>query len=140
MKRIMEVGYRGRALLILGVLDLVYAIGLAMVTFGIGGTRATDFISRAMPPGTLAAMWLIVSILCFVYAFRTWDSIAWSATVFIKVFWGVLSGVGWIVGEIPRGYIVVVIWWAFASLIWLISRWPEPTVVVIHDAPIPGEK
>lgn len=127
VRRPIRTGFRGRALLILGVLDLVYATGLAMAAFGIDGNVTTDFVSRAVPPGTLALLWLTVSVLCFTYAFRENDSIAWSAAMSVKVFWGILSGVGWLLNEIPRGYIGLAIWLAFASLVWLISRWPEPS-------------
>lgn len=118
-------GYRGRALLILGVLDSVYALGLTLAACGKTPTPAFQFASEALPGWLLALCWWVVAGLCFAYAFRLRDALAWSAAIFVKVFWGVLSGVGWLLGEIPRGYIAVGIWWAFASLVWLISTWPE---------------
>lgn len=119
-------GYRGRALLILGVLDLVLAVSTALIA--VSGPRggSAGFISRTFPPQLLSAVWLAVALACFVFAFRQHDAFAWMLAIGVKVFWGILTFTGWVTGEIAQGYLSSGIWWAFASLVWLISRWPEP--------------
>lgn len=121
-----KTGYRGRALLTLGVLDLAVAFSLIQLLLSRPGTASGGFIAKTIPPEVLAGMWLTVAILCIVFAFKRRDSLAWSFAIGIKVFWGLLSVVGWLAGEIPSGYLSGIIWWSFGGLVWLISRWPEP--------------
>jgi hypothetical protein len=122
-----NVGYRGRALLILGFLDLTVSTSLAVIALeNRTVTGATGFIARTLPAEVLATGWAVVAFLCFVFAFRRHDAFAWASAIGIKVFWGLLSVVGWMTGEIPNGYLAAGVWWAFAGLVWLISRWPEP--------------
>lgn len=125
-RKIRGTGYRGRALLILGILDIAVATSLVQLILSGRGTASSGFIARAIPPEVLAGMWVAVAASCLIFAFRERDAFGWAAAIGIKVFWGLLSLVGWFSGEIPNGYLGAVIWWAFGALVWLISRWPEP--------------
>lgn len=135
MERKLRIGYRGRALLTLAVLDFVYATGLA-----VAGTSSSGFASEAIPEWVLIALWAAVGASCLWHAFRVRDALGWSLAIGIKALWGVFAGVGWMLGEIPYGYIAAVVWWAFGMLVWVMSRWPEPVEIQVPELPYDGNR
>lgn len=122
----MVAGYRGRILLSLAVLDAVYAWGIYLASKRPIPPGSFVYIDRYIPLAVLSVVWLAVAILCCVNAFRVDDRSGWAVAILIKVFWGALGLIGWITGDVRYGYLSAAIWWAFASIVWTASRWPDP--------------
>jgi PAS domain S-box-containing protein len=72
------------------------------------------------------ALWLRVGVVCLVQAVMRQDRIAFSAAIAIKVAWSLVSALGWLTGELPRGYLSLAIWITFGGLVAVIGSWPEP--------------
>lgn len=128
MKQRAGLGRRGKALLALAILDLVYAYSLWESSRLAKPTAVAGYLVGREALLAYAALWTVTGVVLAVYAFRRWDAPGWSAAIALKVFWGGLIGVGWVTGQAPRGYLAVAIWWAFAWLVVIISGWPEVVV------------
>lgn len=114
-----RVGRRGAALLFFTLLDLVYCF--ALLTAPKPLTPQYVWMSEIMPLTAWAACWGAVGLICLWFAFRTYDTPAFTAAVSLKVGWGLLSFFGWIAGVVDRGYVSAVIWLAFAAFVALIA-------------------
>lgn len=114
-----RIGRRGAALLFFALLDVVYCYGLLtaprpLVPFYV-------WMNDIMPLVVWAACWGLVGVICLWYAFRPYDTPAFTAAVALKVGWGLLSFFGWVTGVVDRGYVSAVIWLAFAAFVSLIA-------------------
>ncbi|MGC5033090.1 hypothetical protein [Micromonospora sp. DT229] len=119
-----RVGRRGSALLVFAALDVAYATRLTTVQ-----PPATDFyawLHLPMPLWAWGALWLAVAALCTIGAWQDCDRVAFTAAIGIKVLWCSLYLSGWLLGEVPDGWVSACIWAAFAAVVWLIAGWPEP--------------
>lgn len=114
-----RLGRRGAALLFFVLLDSVYCYGLLTTPRPLVPFYA--WMDTVMPLAAFAAAWGAVGAVCLVYAFRTYDTPAFMAAVGLKVGWGVLSLLGWLAGQVDRGYVSATIWLAFAAFIFLIA-------------------
>jgi hypothetical protein len=121
-----RVGRRGSALLFFALLDLVLAASLAGAPAATRSSPTYAFLSLLLPLWAWALVWAAVGVVCLVQAFMLCDRIAFACASWLKVGWGVLNLTGWLLGEIPRGYVSAVIWLALASFVALIASWPEP--------------
>lgn len=119
-----QIGRRGCALLFFSLLDLVYATSLAADPPTANGTG--HFLASMLPLPVWAILWGSVGILCAVQAFMRSDRAAFAAASLIKVVWGIIALIGWLIGEVDRGYVSAVIWLALAAFVHVIAGWPEP--------------
>lgn len=124
--RVPVVGRRGEFLLFLFLLDMLYALSLARPAPASRQSPSIRFLTEVMPLPWWAVLWLTVGLICVVGAFGPSDRVAFAFAAALKVLWGGLSLVGWIVGVIERGWVSAVIWLAFAFFVIRIASWPEP--------------
>jgi len=79
-----------------------------------------------MPMPAWAALWGGVGALTGVGAgwrpARPW---AFATAALVKATWGMVYLVGWLAGDMPRGYLSAAIWCTFAAVVLIISAWPE---------------
>jgi hypothetical protein len=67
----------------------------------------------------------MVGLVCLVQAFMLTDRFAFAAASLLKVAWGTVYLLGWVLGQSPRGYVSAVIWLGFAGWLAIISGWRE---------------
>ncbi|MGW4476814.1 hypothetical protein ACWENQ_44785 [Nonomuraea sp. NPDC004354] len=118
-----RIGRRGAALLWFALVDVVLAASMAAAP---PDTGAYVFLARILPLWAWAIPWAAVGVLCAVQAFALDDRLAFVAASALKVGWSVLYLAGWLLGEIPHGYIGAAIWLVFAGFVQVIAGWPEP--------------
>lgn len=115
-----RIGYRGSSLLAFAVVDFIWAAYL--IVGPAGGTQV--WFGAILPIGFWAAMWIVVGVICAIYAFRRDDRHGFEAAICIKVVWSLGCLMGCVLGDVPLG--AVGIWLGFAWFVWRISGWPEP--------------
>lgn len=126
MRLIRAVGRRGCALLFFAMLDAVYCFGLLSAPRPYPATY--QWMDNILPLWVWASWWGLVGMICLVFAFRTYDTIAFVAAMSLKVAWALLSFFGWLAGVVDLGYISAAIWLAFAGFIFVIAGGiPAPT-------------
>ncbi|WP_431897939.1 hypothetical protein [Nonomuraea sp. bgisy101] len=121
-----RIGHRGSALLFFGLLDLVFAGSLIAPPLETRSSASYAFLATILPLPVWAVAWGSVGLLCAVQAFMVADRAAFVAASWLKVGWGGIYLAGWLLGEIPRGYVAAAIWLAFAGFVAVIASWPEP--------------
>ncbi|MEU7170296.1 hypothetical protein ABZ949_02245 [Micromonospora tulbaghiae] len=122
MRRLQHrVGRRGIALLVFAGIDIALAIRLATAA-----NDATDFYAWLWVLTPLAALWAGVAVICLVGALRGTDRVAFAAAIGVKVLWCTLYLCGWVIGQVPDGWVSAAVWGGFAVIVWLIAGWPEP--------------
>lgn len=122
-----RIGRRGAALMFFALLDAVYALSLLLLTPAqINGSETYRFLNSLMPIGGWAASWAAVGVLCAVQALRRSDRAAFAAASALKVVWGLVQLLGWLTGDVSRGYVAASVWLAFAGFVQLIAGWAEP--------------
>lgn len=117
-----RVGRRGAALLFFALLDVIYSVSLLSAPPG-GPYR---FLASMLPMAVWASLWGMVGLLCAAQAFMRTDRLAFAAAALIKVVWGVVQLLGWLIGDLDRGYVSAVVWLAFSAFVAVIAGWPEP--------------
>lgn len=108
---------RSEALLFFAALDYVYAYSLFNPTQPLNSQHV--WMSALLPLWAWATLWLTTAVLCTVFAFLIWDTVAFTAAVAIKVCWALLSFFGWLAGAFPMGYVAAAVWLVFA---WFVFR------------------
>jgi hypothetical protein len=114
-----RVGRRGAALLFFVFLDAIYSIALLTAPKPLVPYYA--WLADILPLTVWAGYWGIVAAICLWYAFRAYDTPAFTAAVALKVGWGLLAAFGWIAGQVDRGYVSAAIWLGFAAFVFLIA-------------------
>lgn len=117
-----RIGRRGCALLFFALLDIVYAASLLSAPTS-GSYR---FLASMLPLAAWASLWAAVGALCLVQAFMRTDRAAFAAASLIKVMWGVVQLLGWILADLDRGYVSAIVWLALAGFVHVIAGWAEP--------------
>jgi hypothetical protein len=129
-------GRRGMALLFFAMLDAIYGLSLIIPD---QATRAGDqfrWLSSIAPLWGWASLWFAVSLACLVAAFQTFDRVGFTAAIFLKLMWGLLTLTGWLVAGVDRGYVSAAIWLTAAGFVWIISGWPEPGKETLWTTPM----
>src|SRR5215213_10409504 len=121
-----HIGRRGAFLLFLAEVDLIYALGMLFPTSLSLSYPTTRFLMQVSPLWVWGLLWLVVGIICLIFAFREKDAIAYAAAMFLKVLWGLTFLLGWIFTGVERGYQSSAVWLTFAAICLLIATWPEP--------------
>lgn len=116
------IGRRGCALLFFSLLDLVYAASLVNAP----ENGAYRFLAGVLPLPVWAGLWAAVGLLCAIQAFMRSDRAAFAAASLIKVVWGIIQLLGWVLAGVERGYVSAAIWLALAAFVHVIAGWPEP--------------
>ena len=121
-KVVRRVGRRGAFLAFLAVLDVAYGWSLYVVS---PAHRVYDLL---LPWQAWGIIWLSVGAVCAIGAvLRTGaDRVAFALAAALKTFWGLVFVRVWLYDHVPRGWVSVVIWLAFAAVVLLVSSWPEP--------------
>lgn len=120
-----RIGHRGAILIALASLDIV--IG-GMLLRPSAETRAQSlyrWIDTVAPLPAWGVLWLAVAAICLAYAPRAADAPAYTAAVALKVAWGFLASAGWMLGEVPRGYVSAATWLFAAGVVAICSDWTE---------------
>lgn len=117
-------------MIFLAFLDFVYAFSLCRPATP--ATSLVVFLQSIAPLGVFAGAWLVVGVLCLAGAFgrRRWpwlDIWPFLAAVMIKVFWSTLIILGWLIGEVDRGWAAASVWIAVGVLVVTLAGWQEPT-------------
>jgi PAS domain S-box-containing protein len=123
-----RIGRRGAFLTFLGVLDVVYAYGLAFPGAA-GSSAGMRYLDSIAPLWCWASFWASTGILCLAYAFARKDAVAYGAAMFLKVVWASTYFIGWAIAGLDRGYLSTVVWGGFAFVVALIGGWPETPAV-----------
>ncbi len=134
-----RIGHRGTALLFFGFVDLVYAVSLANPPAEARRSATLAFVGTIAPLSAWSVLWLVVGLVCVVGAFVRQDRWAFTAAMFLKVLWGLVFLLGWLLVNLERGYVSAAIWLAFAGFVWVISTWPEPWGTVPVKDRVGGE-
>jgi hypothetical protein len=120
-----RVGRRGSFLLFLSLLDIVYAYSLFYPTPSSIKNPTSVFLMDIAPLSVWGTLWLVVGIICLIFAFRQNDAFGYGAAMTIKMVWGLTFLLGWIFAGVERGYISAAIWLVFAGVLALIATWPD---------------
>jgi hypothetical protein len=124
-RMVSRVGRRGVSLLFFALLDLVVALSLAYAPPEAMATPTYQFLQAVAPLLVWALAWGLVGVTCLVQAFMRSDRLAFAAASALKVVWGLLYLIGWLIADIPRGYISATIWLALAGFVQIIAGWRE---------------
>lgn len=119
-----RIGRRGAALLFFALLDVIYCY--ALLTAARPLVSFYEFLDSTLPLTVWAIVWGGVGLICLTYAFRTYDTVGFMFAVALKVAWGLFALLGWLAGEIDRGYVSAVIWLGFAAFVHLIAGGVPP--------------
>jgi len=120
------VGRRGEFLLFLTLLDLLYGLSLLRPAAPAQQSPSSRFLAEVMPLPAWGGIWLVVGLICLGGAFGRCDRLAYTCAAALKVLWGAMFGLGWLAGEITRGWVAAIIWLVFAVFVMRIASWPEP--------------
>lgn len=120
-----RIGRRGCSLAFLALLDVLFAQALWTQPPEIRAAPANQFLGSLLPLQWWGGVWLAVGAVCLVQAFMRVDRVAFAASTALKLTWGSLNLAGWMVGEIPRGWVSATFWLAFGGFVTIIATWPE---------------
>lgn len=117
---------RGALLLIVGVVDLVYAFGLRSAPQETRVSATYAFYAALLPLWAWSALWACVGALCLTQAWTPRDRVAYTAAAGLLMLWAGLHVAAWIAGVLPRGYVLGVIWLLAATVVMIMSTVPRP--------------
>ena len=115
-----RVGRRGAFLAFLAVLDLAYGYSL------FAASAPQRLVNLLLPWQAWGVIWMVVGVACLTGVFALRDRVQFTLAATLKGAWGLLYVDVWLVQGLPRGWVSVVLWLAFALTVVLVSGWPEP--------------
>jgi len=118
-KVVYRCGHRGAFLLFLALLDGLYGYSLFIEP---GPTVSIDLW---FPVPVWAIIWLVTGLILLTGVFAIHDRIHYALAATVKAAWAAAWLNIWIFGTVPRAWISVVIWAAFAATVVVVSSWPE---------------
>lgn len=129
MKLAYRIGRRGTFLLFLAVFDGVWAF-----QYVVANAATFSGVDILMSPYAWSVIWAIVALVCLIQAFARLDRIAFSLAVTLLSAWSVVNWYAWgITGTLPYGWLTGIFWGCFATMVAVVSFWPEHTRVTIKD-------
>lgn len=120
-----RIGRRGYALLFFFLLDLIYGWGMVWPSAETMALGLYVYADSLLPLRVWGLAWLGVGVVCLAQSVMRQDRLAFASAIFIKLAWAAVGLLGWLSGDVPRGYLSAVIWAAFACLVAVIASWPE---------------
>lgn len=129
---LLRIGRRGAALLYFGVLDVVYAFSLFLPAPEQRRSSAIRFLAEVAPLWLWGVAWSVAAVLCLVCVFRVNDRVGFAAAISIKMLWGTLYLVGWLVAGVERAWLSATLWLCLAGFIGIIASWPEPPIRILR--------
>jgi len=115
-----QAGRRGAFLVFLAILDGAYGYSLLATT---APQRAYNLL---LPWEVWGGIWCATALVCISGVLARKDRIQFTAAAALKGAWGLLFVDIWLVQDIPRSWVSVVVWLAFAAAVLLVAGWPEP--------------
>ena len=117
-----RIGRRGAFLAFLALLDAAY--GYSLLETAAAQRRQLDLL---LPWQAWGIIWLSTGAACAAgMMLRTGaDRAAFAAAAVLKTCWAAVFVRVWLLDHVPRGWVSVVIWLAFAAVVLLVSSWPE---------------
>ncbi|MER7131311.1 hypothetical protein [Streptosporangium saharense] len=112
---------RGAFLLIIAMVDVVYAIGLAYAPPETRATPAYAFLEALLPLPAWAGLWAAVGAVCLVQAWTRHDRVAYTLATGLKIGWAILHLGAWLAGVVPRGYVSAAIWLLAAGAVMIVA-------------------
>ncbi len=128
-----RVGRRGTSLLFFALLDIVYAVSLAVPPAEVRRTASLLYVGTVAPLWFWALLWAATGLICLAGAFIRHDRWAFTAAMGLKTLWGMVFLMGWLFFGLERGYVSTVVWCAFAGFVYVISTWPEPPALTVAE-------
>jgi hypothetical protein len=131
-------GRRGLMLFMLGVLWVLFGVGIAAVPMSrFAGTGASTMLLAFLDEQFIGAVWIVAGIVAIITAFvrrryRGHDAVGFNALLAPVVLWmiGYLwSFVTWVVTREdgrPASWIAVIVWLITCVFILLAAGWPDP--------------
>jgi hypothetical protein len=122
-----HVGRRGIFLLFLALVDIIVGLSIMWQPETFPG------LGRALPITVWQWWWLGTGIVLIPGAFMVRDRVFFALAAFLKAAWSARWVWIWVsVPQIPRPWVSVVVWGAFAGIVLVIASWPEVTVIRPH--------
>jgi PAS domain S-box-containing protein len=118
-------GRRGAFLLFLALLDILVALSLASPPADVRANPAYHFIASILPLRVWAAIWAVTGLICAVHVFTRDDRVAYALACGLNIAWGCIYFHGWVFAGVERGWVGSFIWFAFGTIVAIISTWPE---------------
>lgn len=116
-----RIGRRGAFLAFLTVLDISYGYALLTISVKALASQPDFFLSLH----TWGWVWIAVGLVCATGIVLRKDVPQFTVAASLKAVWGGLYVSAWVLQSVPKIWISVVVWWAFALTIVLVSGWPE---------------
>jgi hypothetical protein len=120
-----RLGRRGLSLLFFAILDAIYSISLVAPDEATRHVPLFQWLASIAPLWVWAVLWGATSLVLFWFAFQRRDQVGFSAAIFLKVTWGLVSLGGWIFGDVDRGYVSAAIWLFLAGFVGVLAGWEE---------------
>ena len=112
-----RIGHRGAFLLFLALLDFLYGWSLLVVP--------APELKHVLPFHVWGFIWIAGGVACLIGAFLRMDRIPYGVAATVKAGWAMAWVKIWVFNDIPRAWVSVAIWAAFAGLVVIVSTWPE---------------
>jgi hypothetical protein len=122
-----HIGRRGAFLLFLAELDVIIALSLRLpLPYGLSPAQVYGLFAKVAPLDVWSDMFYGVALACTVAAlWHPARPLAFPLAAALKTLWGLLYIVAWLSGAMGRGYLSAAIWLTFASVVLIVSSWPE---------------
>lgn len=117
-----RIGRRGAFLAFLAVLDFAY--GYALLSTSVRNLAGQPDFYLSLH--TWGWVWTGVGVVCTSGIALRKDVPQFTIAASLKAVWGGLYAAAWLTQSVPKLWISVVVWWAFALTVLLIAGWPEP--------------
>lgn len=130
MKLLRRAGHRGAFLSFLVLLDVLYGYSLLSSP---PATFAGYYLPLSLP--AMGWIWIGVGIALSTGIFLRNDRLHFALSAMFKTAWAGLFVNLWWQG-LPRAWVSVVLWAAFAGIVLVVASWAEPVTVI--NPPPPG--
>jgi hypothetical protein len=120
-----RIGRRGASLLFVGLVALVLGLSIAAPPEEVRDSPGYMMLASVLPLGVWAAAWGVTGVTCLFQAFMRSDRVAFALATALMTAWGIVYGVGAVIGTVPRGWVAAAVWLGFGGWLTLISTWPE---------------
>ncbi len=124
-------GRRGAFLAFLAVLDMAYGYSLWVTA------APQRFLNLLLPWQAWGIIWIACGVIVATGVFARWDRFQFTVAAALKGCWALLYVKLWLADSLPRGWVAVTVWGAFALVILVVAGWPEPIRMPDPETPPP---